>query len=199
MAGAIAKTESGSQCPKVTCGSYRIRQSRRSICALLLAGRELEVRRRPQECVMSIPKPISQRSRPTDDVGFTLLELLVVLGILALIATIATPQVMGYLGRARTETARAQISAISTALELYALDNAGYPQQSRGLNALVQPQSDLPTWRGPYLKKATGLVDPWGRSYIYRHPGRNTSAEVFSLGRDNAPGGQGEDQDLTNW
>lgn len=148
---------------------------------------------------MSTPKPTPQCPRSQHDAGFTLLELLVVLGILALIATIATPQVMGYLGRARTETARAQISAITTALELYALDNAGYPSQARGLQALVQPQPDVPTWRGPYLKKATGLVDPWGRPYVYRQPGRNAAAEVFTLGRDNAPGGQGEDQDLTSW
>ncbi len=131
--------------------------------------------------------------------GFTLLELLVVLGILALIATVATPQVLGYLGRARTETARAQIAALSTALELYALDNASYPPQARGLQALVQPQADVPSWRGPYLKKANGLIDPWGRPFVYRQPGRSAAAEVFTLGRDNAPGGQGEDQDLTSW
>lgn len=133
------------------------------------------------------------------DAGFTLLELLVVLGILALLATVAGPQVLRYMGRAKTETARAQISSIATALELYSLDNGAFPSQQAGLQSLVRAPAAAPQWRGPYLKRADGLTDPWGRPYHYRHPGRNAAAEVFSLGRDNAPGGTGEDQDLTNW
>jgi general secretion pathway protein G len=150
----------------------------------------------------------AQRSRPfgrpsrkakAGSRGFTLLELLVVLGILALLATFAGPQVMGYIGRAKTETARSQISAISTALELYALDNGGFPPPQVGLQGLVQAPAGATAWRGPYLKRSFGIVDPWGRPYQYRHPGRNTAAEVFTYGRDNAPGGTGEDQDITNW
>lgn len=133
---------------------------------------------------------------PDRDAGFTLLELLVVLGILALLAAFAAPQVQRYLGQARTETARAQLAALSTALELYALDNAGYPAQQAGLASLMQPPPGAPRWRGPYLKKADGLVDPWGRLYGYRYPVGSGGFQVFTLGRDNAPGGNGEDQDL---
>lgn len=132
------------------------------------------------------------------EAGFTLLELLVVLGILAMLATFAGPQVLRYLGGAKIDTARAQISAISTALELYALDNGGYPPQQIGLQALVKPPLGVPAWRGPYLKRAEGLLDPWGRAYHYRIPGAGGGPEVFTLGRDNAPGGAGEDQDLTS-
>jgi general secretion pathway protein G len=132
------------------------------------------------------------------DAGFTLLELLVVLGILALLATVAAPQVIRYMGKAKVDTARTQISAISTALELYALDNGAFPAQQSGLAALMQPPPGAARWNGPYLKKAAGLVDPWGRAYGYRFPGRSGQPEVFTLGRDNAPGGQGEDQDVTN-
>jgi general secretion pathway protein G len=132
------------------------------------------------------------------DQGFTLLELLVVLGIIALLATVAAPQVLQYLGKARTETAKAQISAISTALELYALDNGGFPPQQTGLSALVVAPPGASAWKGPYLKRSEGLVDPWGRPYGYRFPGRGGQADVFTLGRDNAPGGTGEDQDLSN-
>lgn len=136
--------------------------------------------------------------RPRSDEGFTLVELLVVLGILALLAMVAGPQVLRYLGKARTETARVQISAIMSALELYAIDNGDYPQQELGLVALVQPPAGATRWAGPYLKKAEGLNDPWGRPYHYRVPGRAGPADVFTLGRDNAPGGTGEDQDITN-
>ena len=130
------------------------------------------------------------------DAGFTLLELLVVLGILALLATVGYPQVLRYLGVARTETAKAQISAIATSLELYALDNGGFPPQQVGLNALVQPPAGARRWRGPYLKKAEGLIDPWGHPYQFRVPGKNSPFELVTLGRDNAPGGDGEDRDV---
>jgi general secretion pathway protein G len=128
--------------------------------------------------------------------GFTLLELLVVLGIITLLVTLAYPQVTRYLGTARTETARAQMSAIASALELFALDNGGFPSQQAGLSALAKAPPGLKTWRGPYLKKAEGLVDPWGRPYQYRAPGRNAPFEIVTLGRDNAAGGTGEDQDV---
>jgi general secretion pathway protein G len=132
------------------------------------------------------------------EAGYTLLELLVVLGIIVLIATIAAPQVLRYLGAARTETAKAQISAVSTALELYALDAKGFPPQQVGLQALTQPPPGQTAWRGPYLKRSSGLTDPWGQPYRYKFPGRGGQPEVFTLGRDNAPGGSGEDQDVTN-
>jgi general secretion pathway protein G len=137
-------------------------------------------------------------ARSATEAGFTLLELLVVLGILALLATFAAPQVMRYLGKARTEAAKLQINAISSALELYALDNGRYPPQPPGLAALMQPPPGATRWNGPYLKKAEGLTDPWGRPYQYRVPGRAGPFEVFTLGRDNAPGGTGEDQDVAN-
>lgn len=132
------------------------------------------------------------------DAGFTLLELLVVLGILALLAAIGYPQVLRYLGAARIETAKAQMSAIATSLELYALDNGRFPPQQAGLGALIQPPPGAVRWRGPYLKKSEGLVDPWGHPYQYKMPGRGTPFEIATLGRDNAPGGEGEDQDIVN-
>ena len=150
---------------------------------------------------MRAKSPKTKRSIKVEvaaDDGFTLLELLVVLGIIALLATVAAPQVLRYMGNARTQTARAQISAISTALELYALDNGVFPPQQTGMNALVQAPSGSGTWKGPYLKKAEGLIDPWGHPYQYRFPGRGGGAEVYSLGRDNTPGGSNEDQDISN-
>jgi general secretion pathway protein G len=132
------------------------------------------------------------------DAGFTLIELLIVLGILALLAAFAAPQVLRYLGKARTEAAKIQISAISSALELYALDNGTYPPPQVGLKALMERPHGAARWNGPYLKKAEGLIDPWGRPYQYRVPGRAGPFDVFSLGRDNAPGGAGEDTDIAN-
>jgi len=150
------------------------------------------------KCASDVParRVASQSVDPSS--GFTLLELLVVLGIIVMLATFVAPQVLRYLGKARSDTARAQISAITTALELYALDTGSYPSQQQGLNALMQQPPDAAKWKGPYLKKAEGLQDPWGHAYQYRVPGKSGAVDVFTLGRDNLPGGGDEDADVSN-
>jgi general secretion pathway protein G len=132
------------------------------------------------------------------DAGYTLLELLVVLTILVLVAGLVAPQVLSYLGQSRSQVAQVQIKNVSTALELFYLHNGGYPSEQVGLSALVKAPPGVPNWRGPYLKSADALIDPWGRPYRYRVPGRNGNFDVFTLGRDNKEGGTGEDRDLTS-
>ena len=130
--------------------------------------------------------------------GFTLVELLVVLAIIALIATIAAPQVLRYLGSARTNAAKAQIRNIESALELYYVDNAKYPTAEEGLPALAAAPVGEARWNGPYLKGTTGLNDPWGRPYSYEVKADASGVTIRTLGRDGKPDGTGEDQDITN-
>ena len=132
---------------------------------------------------------LTRSGRRVSEAGFTLVEMLVVLAIIALLAALTGPQVLGYVGKAKVETAKSQIAAISTALELYALDTGTFPTEEEGLAALVQPPKNGVPWHGPYLKRAEGLIDPWGRPYHYKFPGHQGAPDVFTLGRDNAPGG----------
>ena len=139
----------------------------------------------------------AEEAPPTGEAGFSLVELLVVLAIIGMIATMVTPQVLGYLGRAKGETARIQVKNIAQAVELYYLDLGAYPAPEQGLQALVQPTG--PAWRGPYVRDARGLVDPWGHPYLYRSPGLGGSPyEVYSLGSDGKVGGTGEGADVAS-
>ena len=135
---------------------------------------------------------------PAGAAGFTLIELLVVLAILGLLIGLVAPQVIGYLGRARTETARIDISNLETALDQFNLDCGKYPTQEEGLSALVKQPAGLACWQGPYIKQRAVPKDPWGHPYHYRIPGQHGTYDLFSLGADNAPGGTGENQDITN-
>lgn len=132
----------------------------------------------------------------TGEAGFSLVELLVVLAIIGMIASLVTPQVLGYLGRAKGETARIQVKNIAQAVELYYLDLGGYPTSEQGLAALIQPTGA--GWRGPYVRDARGLTDPWGRAYLYRAPGSQGPYEISSLGSDGQTGGTGEAADVTS-
>ena len=133
------------------------------------------------------------------DDGFTLLELLVVLAILGLLASIAAPQLIGHLGGAKTSTARLQVQNLSTTLDLYRLQTGHYPSENQGLSALVEKPLGEAVWDGPYLKRRDALMDPWGRPWVYRSPGRHGAFDLYSLGADNREGGEGESQDVTNW
>jgi general secretion pathway protein G len=123
-----------------------------------------------------------QRYYDRNDAGYTLLELLVVMGILAVLTAFATPQLMGYFSKAKTQSVQLQIENIGTALELYYMENGSYPSASVGLKALVEATPEAPRWNGPYLKKAKNLLDPWGRPYQYNYPVSNGEYEVYSLG-----------------
>ena len=127
-------------------------------------------------------RPSLRTARHRSSAGYTLLELLVVMGILAVLSAVATPQLMGYFGKAKAQSAQIQIQNIGTALEMYYLENGTYPSESVGLKALVEPASEAPSWNGPYLKKAKNLLDPWGRPFKYVYPAENGNFDVYSLG-----------------
>ncbi len=141
----------------------------------------------------------AKRSRRPREAGFTLVELLVVMVILVLLASLVAPRVVGYLGSSRTKTAKVQIESLSTSLELFKLDSGRYPSEHEGLQALVERPADIRSWNGPYLKKDAVPKDPWGNPFRYRYPGQFLEFDIFSFGADNQEGGEGEDQDVSNW
>ncbi|NTW34959.1 MAG: type II secretion system major pseudopilin GspG [Syntrophobacteraceae bacterium] len=131
--------------------------------------------------------------------GFTLLELLVVLVVLGMLFAIMTPQVMNMLSGAKSDTVGLQIETLGTALHYYKLDAGTYPSTEQGLAVLWQRPKDATNWRGPYIRKKQHLLDPWGREYLYKYPGRKGPFDLYSLGADGKEGGSGEDADVGNW
>jgi general secretion pathway protein G len=131
--------------------------------------------------------------------GFTLIEILVVVVILGILAALVAPQVFGKIDEARVVKARQDIRAFGAALDLYRLDNFRYPTTDQGLQALVARPADAKNWRPEgYVKQLS--KDPWGNDYQYLAPGtRGGAYDLYSLGRDGAPGGEEVDADIGNW
>lgn len=137
--------------------------------------------------------------RRSEGLGFTLLELLVVMVIIGLLASYVAPRYFDQLGKSEVKVARAQIVALDKALSAYRLDTGHFPTTEQGLSALVERPASEPKWSGPYLAKAVPL-DPWGHQYLYRNPSENgRDFDLASLGRDGQKGGAGEDADLSVW
>lgn len=136
--------------------------------------------------------------RRRDALGFTLLELLVVLVILGLLVGYVAPRFFGQVGKSEVKVAKAQIRALEDALDQYRLDIGHYPTTEQGLAALNTQPTGEARWQGPYLKKAVPN-DPWGNPYQYRVPGEHGELDLSSLGKDGQPGGSGEAADIANW
>ena len=131
--------------------------------------------------------------------GFTLLELLVVLGIIAMLAGLVGPQVMKHMGESKVKAAKVQIEDLAQTLDMYKLDVGSYPSSEQGLEALIESPDGAQRWNGPYLRKAKVPLDPWNQEYKYSSPGEHGKFDIVSLGADGKEGGDGEDKDINSW
>jgi general secretion pathway protein G len=129
--------------------------------------------------------------------GFTLIELLVVMVILAMLAALVGPRLFTNVGKGKQSAAKTQIEMLGQALDSFRLDVGRYPNTSEGLKAL-ETDPGAPGWAGPYLKKALP-IDPWKNPYQYQFPGTHGEYDLYSNGADGAPGGEGENKDVTSW
>ncbi len=132
--------------------------------------------------------------------GFTLIEIMVVVVILGILAALVAPNVIRRVDDARITKAKQDIRAYETALNLYRMDNFRYPSTEQGLEALFKQPTDpnIRNWKqGGYID---GLKkDPWGNDYLYISPGTRGEYDLYTLGADGKPGGEGPDADIGNW
>ena len=139
--------------------------------------------------------PARHRLTTAGNRGFTLVELLLVLVILALIGGLVLPGIIGKAEGAKVKAAASQVSRLAMAVESYYLDTGATPES---LGLLVEDPGGQAGWNGPYVK-VSSLKDPWGREYEYVFPGEHGEFDIFSLGADGQPGGDGKNADINSW
>jgi general secretion pathway protein G len=134
--------------------------------------------------------------------GFTLLEVLLVMVILLLLGALVVPQYMGVQQQAQIDAAQAQLDLFDSALGMYYVHNGVYPSTQQSLDALrVMPTSEPAPrkWNGPYIDEdAAAILDPWGQPYQYRYPSEHgrTKPDIWSSGPDMQ---SGSTDDIVNW
>jgi general secretion pathway protein G len=132
--------------------------------------------------------------------GFTLLELLIVVGILVMLAALAMPSFMGSQKQAQIDAAKTQVAAIESATKLYQASAGTFPTTEQGIKALAEKPEEDPVpkkWAGPYMEDAN-ILDPWGREYQYAYPGEHNEKkkpDVWSLG----PDPEDDSDNIGNW
>ena len=125
---------------------------------------------------------------------------MVVVIIIGILAAIVAPNVIGRVDDAQITKAKAEISNIENAMKFYRLDNFAYPSSEQGIDALVTKPSDpnIKNWKsGGYLGRLP--KDPWGNPYVYLNPGNQGEIDIYTLGADVRPGGEGINADIGNW
>ena len=136
--------------------------------------------------------------------GFTLIEVLVVVVIMGLLIGLIGPNVLGQVDKARVTTAKANLTTLASALDMYKLDNHFYPTTDQGLEALISKPSASPVpknWNSQgYLKGSELPLDPWDAEYLYFSPGDDGRPyELISLGADGREGGEEFASDISSW
>ncbi len=131
--------------------------------------------------------------------GFSLIEIMVVVVIMGVMAALIVPNLMDRPDQARAVAAKQDIGALMQALKLYRLDNGRYPSADQGLSVLAgKSQNGQPgANQRSYMDHLPN--DPWGTPYQYLNPGVHGEIDVFSLGADGKPGGEGNDADIGSW
>jgi general secretion pathway protein G len=138
--------------------------------------------------------------------GFTLLEILIVIGILAMLAAFVVPRLIGSANQANIGVAQATIGrsgVLAGALGKYQLDLGAYPPTEDGMAALFRRPSSISEdggrWKGPYLEaRPEELRDPWGEEFVYVCPGKfnEDGYDLYSKGPDRR---DSTDDDIRNW
>lgn len=126
-------------------------------------------------------------------VGFTLLEIMVVLVIIGVLAALVAPRFIERADEAKVQATKVQMKNIAQALKLYRLQNGHYPSSSEGLALLVNPSKDGKKYLDTLPK------DAWNNDFVYLSPGVHGDFDLLSYGADGKPGGTGFDADIGNW
>ncbi|MGM8870208.1 type II secretion system major pseudopilin GspG [Psychrobacter sp. 2Y5] len=136
-------------------------------------------------------------TKTSSQAGFTLIEIMVVIVILAILAGLVVPRVVGQSDKARVKTTETALATVSNALDMYKVDNSRYPTSGQGLDALTTPPSNAKNYpEGGYIKGGYP-TDGWDNELQYASPGsEGRQYDLFSLGADNQPGGEGLDADI---
>ncbi len=121
--------------------------------------------------------------------GFTLLEMVIVLGIIAILLGGSIALIGGVGDGAKLQRVRSDFQSVGSALNTYRVNAGRYPTTQQGLAALVDKPTSTPVPRDWVRISKKIPVDPWQNAYGYKFPGSKDPSEfeLISNGPDGIP------------
>ena len=132
--------------------------------------------------------------------GFTLLELLVVLAILGLLIGLVAPAALRQLGSAKEKIAHQSIERLTSVLDIYKLDVGTYPTTEQGLQALLCSPTASSIGAGRISRAKRSPEDPWATrsSTACRASGPGTITICTRWDRPASRGAPASDAEIDN-
>jgi general secretion pathway protein G len=124
--------------------------------------------------------------------GFTLLEMVIVIGFIALIVTIAANRLFAGQDKAKFQLSETKMQTLAQKISEYQSDVGALPSSFEDLS---RAPSGVSGWLGPYARDAD-FKDAWGVAIEYRSQTADAEFELVSLGADKKTGGEGVDKDI---
>lgn len=136
--------------------------------------------------------------RTSHSSGFTLVEMVLVLGIVALLVGAGIVSLTGVLDSGKKTRSKGDLNTLTAALRAYEVDNMFLPTTEQGLAALLEKPTSRPAPANWTAKLKKPLLDGWGNPYHYRRPGTKDKGgfDVYSAGPD---GIADSADDIGNW
>jgi general secretion pathway protein G len=129
--------------------------------------------------------------------GFTLLEMVIVLGIIAVLLGGSIALIGGVGEGAKLQRVRGDFQSVGSALKTYKINAGNYPTTQQGLKALVDKPTSTPVPRDWVRVSKKVPTDPWQNEYGYKFPGSKDPSE-FELISKGADGIEGNEDDLSS-
>lgn len=124
--------------------------------------------------------------------GFTLLEIMIVVGIIGVLVALLAGGLGGKRETAEIQATKARITQVVTDIESYRINAMTYPGS---LNDLVTRPGNVRAW----VKLEDRVPeDAWAEPFMYKYPGTHNPSkyDVYSKGPDKK---EGTDDDIGNW
>ena len=134
-------------------------------------------------------------SAKSTQAGFSLIEILLVVGIIAFLATMVATNVIGQSEKAKVTNAKTGVRNVAAKASSYYLDTGSAPTS---IDDLLTKPGNAANWKGPYIT-AEQSKDPWNTPYVLKSPGEHTEMDVMSYGSDKQAGGADNAADIGNW
>ena len=130
-----------------------------------------------------------------NQVGMSLIEIMIVITLIALVGAMVAGRVLDQLDKGKYTSAKVQLQSIASKLEDYKLRCGEYPESLEKMKAGGGSDACENFPKQGFLKE-NEMKDPWKNTIVYSKEG--SEYKLMTYGADKAEGGDGYNKDISS-